>query len=123
MSSYPSSYSLQYRTYSCYGILCHFKSDLAFFSAEKRLTFSGDVGRYDVPILPDPAPIEMGDLHVCESTYGDRVHADEDVKETKDADCEQEYHERSSVSGDQSGVSGRSSGSTYYSCTVFMERI
>ncbi len=44
----------------------------------KRLNFSGDIGRYDSPILPDPAPIELGDLLLCESTYGDREHPDVD---------------------------------------------
>lgn len=40
----------------------------------KRIVFSGDVGRYDVPILPDPEPLEFGDLLFVESTYGDRLH-------------------------------------------------
>lgn len=40
----------------------------------RRITFSGDVGRYGVPILPDPEGIELGDLLLCESTYGDRDH-------------------------------------------------
>jgi len=41
----------------------------------KRITFSGDIGRYDVPILPDPAPVEIGDLLLCESTYGGKLHS------------------------------------------------
>ncbi len=40
----------------------------------KRITFSGDVGRYDTPILPDPQPHDLGELLICESTYGDRLH-------------------------------------------------
>ena len=40
----------------------------------KRITFSGDVGRYNVPILPDPAPLDFGNLLLCESTYGDKLH-------------------------------------------------
>ncbi|MGE0641649.1 MAG: MBL fold metallo-hydrolase RNA specificity domain-containing protein [Thermoanaerobaculia bacterium] len=38
--------------------------------------FSGDVGRYDAPILQDPEPpaVEASGL-VLESTYGDRTHA------------------------------------------------
>lgn len=46
----------------------------------RRITFSGDVGRYDTPILPDPQPIDIGDLLLCESTYGDRLHTDNDIK-------------------------------------------
>lgn len=41
----------------------------------KRITFSGDIGRYDTPLLPDPQPVALGDLLLCESTYGDRDHA------------------------------------------------
>lgn len=44
----------------------------------KRVTFSGDIGRYSVPILKDPEPVEFGDLLLIESTYGDREHPDSD---------------------------------------------
>ena len=40
----------------------------------RRVVFSGDLGRYDAPILPDPAPIGDVDYVVVESTYGDRRH-------------------------------------------------
>lgn len=40
----------------------------------KQITFSGDVGRYTVPILKDPEPVEFGDLLLIESTYGNRSH-------------------------------------------------
>jgi metallo-beta-lactamase family protein len=36
--------------------------------------FSGDLGRYDQPILNDPEPPPRCDYLVCESTYGDREH-------------------------------------------------
>ena len=45
-----------------------------------RITFSGDVGQYDTPILPDPQPLNLGDMLVIESTYGDRLHADNHPK-------------------------------------------
>ncbi len=41
----------------------------------KRICFSGDVGRYGVPILKDPQPMDLGDLLLIESTYGDRLHS------------------------------------------------
>ncbi|MBE3071693.1 MAG: MBL fold metallo-hydrolase [Acidobacteria bacterium] len=41
---------------------------------DRRIVFSGDVGRYDRPILPDPSPIDEADVLVVESTYGNRVH-------------------------------------------------
>jgi metallo-beta-lactamase family protein len=41
----------------------------------RRLVFSGDVGRPDIPIIRDPVPISDGaDILVLESTYGNRQH-------------------------------------------------
>jgi metallo-beta-lactamase family protein len=40
----------------------------------RRIVFSGDLGRFEAPILPDPAPIVDADYVVVESTYGDRRH-------------------------------------------------
>lgn len=37
------------------------------------LYYSGDVGRFDKPILRDPAPFPECDTVICESTYGGRV--------------------------------------------------
>lgn len=44
------------------------------------INFSGDIGRYDVPILKNPEPVEFGDLLLIESTYGDREHPETDPK-------------------------------------------
>jgi metallo-beta-lactamase family protein len=38
------------------------------------VVFSGDVGRYDQPIMDDPEPPSRADYLLCESTYGDRDH-------------------------------------------------
>jgi metallo-beta-lactamase family protein len=38
------------------------------------VVFSGDIGRYDQPILKDPEPPTRADFLLCESTYGDREH-------------------------------------------------
>ena len=43
-----------------------------------RLVFSGDLGRYDALILRDPASIGEADYLLVESTYGDRVHPEEE---------------------------------------------
>ena len=44
---------------------------------KRRLVFSGDVGRPDIPIIRDPVPISDGaDILIMESTYGNRVHPD-----------------------------------------------
>ena len=39
------------------------------------VVFSGDVGRYDQPILNDPESPTRADILLCEATYGDREHA------------------------------------------------
>ena len=44
----------------------------------RELVFSGDVGRYDRPVLPDPRPVDRADTLVVESTYGDRMHEPDD---------------------------------------------
>jgi metallo-beta-lactamase family protein len=38
------------------------------------VVFSGDVGRYDQPLLKDPETPVRADFLLCESTYGDREH-------------------------------------------------
>ncbi len=44
-------------------------------SCGKRILFSGDLGRYNRPILRDPEEFsESVDYLILESTYGDRVH-------------------------------------------------
>lgn len=46
------------------------------------VVFSGDIGRYGEPILKDPVtPPSKSDVLLCESTYGDREHADGDPAE------------------------------------------
>jgi metallo-beta-lactamase family protein len=46
-----------------------------------RVVFSGDVGRPIDPIMNAPVPVEHADVLVCESTYGDRAHPDEDPRD------------------------------------------
>lgn len=46
-----------------------------------RLGFSGDVGRAEDPIMKAPEALPPCDYLVVESTYGDRLHPDEDVPE------------------------------------------
>lgn len=48
----------------------------------RKVLFSGDLGKYDQPIIHDPVPPPACDYLVIESTYGDRLH---DVEEPKDA--------------------------------------
>ncbi|BDG06631.1 MBL fold metallo-hydrolase RNA specificity domain-containing protein [Anaeromyxobacter oryzae] len=41
-----------------------------------RILFSGDLGRYGAPILPDPEPGRRADALLLESTYGGKRHPD-----------------------------------------------
>ncbi|MBS7563083.1 MBL fold metallo-hydrolase [Mucilaginibacter sp. Bleaf8] len=50
--------------------------------AEKTIGFTGDVGRFNYPVLNDPQPLPQVDYLVSESTYGGRFH-------TKDQTVEQ----------------------------------
>ena len=46
----------------------------------RRVLFSGDLGHYDQPIIPDPVAPPPCDYLLVESTYGDRLHDPEDPK-------------------------------------------
>ncbi|WP_158828452.1 MBL fold metallo-hydrolase RNA specificity domain-containing protein [Mucilaginibacter lacusdianchii] len=42
---------------------------------EKTIGFTGDIGRYNYPVLNDPQPLPPVDYLVTESTYGGRFHS------------------------------------------------
>lgn len=46
-------------------------------SPRRTILFSGDIGRWDRPIINDPRPCDSADYVVMESTYGDRLHGDD----------------------------------------------
>ncbi len=54
---------------------------------EKKIVFSGDVGKDDNFIIRDPEHVKEADYVVCESTYGNRLHKgmEESVKEMAEA--------------------------------------
>jgi metallo-beta-lactamase family protein len=47
----------------------------------KTLCYTGDIGRYNKKILPDPNPFPQADYIITESTYGDRLHTTLDKAE------------------------------------------
>lgn len=47
----------------------------------RRIVFSGDIGRYNDPLMHDPAIMKEADYLVLESTYGDRRHEKEDPED------------------------------------------
>lgn len=57
-------------------------STVEVFWAGRRIVFTGDLGRYNDPIMLDPDPVTAADYLVMESTYGDRVHEKTDPAET-----------------------------------------
>lgn len=52
-----------------------------YFENGERIMMSGDLGRFDQPIIKDPAIVDGAEYLVLESTYGDRVHSKENVPE------------------------------------------
>ncbi len=49
-----------------------------FFENGERIVMSGDVGRYNTPLIKDPCCVDFGEYLVMESTYGDRLHEHSD---------------------------------------------
>ncbi|MEL6712607.1 MAG: MBL fold metallo-hydrolase, partial [Planctomycetota bacterium] len=62
-----------------------------------RVLFSGDVGRYDAPLVPDPTEPNDCDVLVCESTYGDRKHPDIAVEDQLEAILEKGIERGSTI--------------------------
>ncbi len=52
--------------------------DLEEAGAARRLVYTGDLGRKDRPILRDPEVPDRADVLLMESTYGDRIHDDQE---------------------------------------------
>jgi metallo-beta-lactamase family protein len=52
---------------------------VALAAGDRRIAFTGDVGRPGDPIMRPPDPLAAADVLVTESTYGDRRHPPEDV--------------------------------------------
>ncbi len=44
----------------------------------QTILFGGDLGRFNRPVMPDPTMVEHADYLLIESTYGNRVHEDDD---------------------------------------------
>ncbi|MBE0672925.1 MAG: MBL fold metallo-hydrolase [Anaerolineales bacterium] len=59
-----------------------------------RLWFSGDIGRYKLPLLRDPVLPEAVDYMIMESTYGDKSHSDPGLAYTEFRDVVKRTVER-----------------------------
>lgn len=82
--SFEVSPEFHFRAFDAGHILGSTSLELSIRENGKNIVvvFSGDVGRYDQPILNDPVtPESNADALICESTYGDREHAAGDPAE------------------------------------------
>ena len=47
-------------------------------TADRTILFGGDLGRFGRPVLPDPSSVAEADYLLVESTYGNRIHQQDD---------------------------------------------
>lgn len=47
-------------------------------TGDRTILFGGDLGRFGRPVLPDPSSVTEADFLLVESTYGNRVHQQDD---------------------------------------------
>lgn len=59
-----------------------------------HLWFSGDIGRYKLPLLRDPVLPEAADYMIMESTYGDKSHSNPEIAYTEFRDVVKRTVER-----------------------------
>jgi metallo-beta-lactamase family protein len=74
--SFTISPEFSVRTHDAGHILgsCWLELTITENGKQMLVVFSGDVGRYDQPILNDPTSPTRADFLLCETTYGDRDH-------------------------------------------------
>lgn len=56
----------------------------SFVRFKSGVLFTGDIGRYNQPIILDPTSVETAEYLVLESTYGNRLHSDKNGKSGKE---------------------------------------
>lgn len=79
-----------------------------------RLWFSGDIGRYNMPLLRDPVLPEAADYMIMESTYGDKSHSDPELAYTEFRDVVKRTIERGGKVIVPAFAVGRSQELVYY---------
>lgn len=68
-----------------------------YFENGERILLSGDLGRYNQPIIVDPVEVGYAEYLVVESTYGDRLHPREDPAEIIAGLIEEAYRRGSCI--------------------------
>jgi len=64
---------------------------------EKRFVFSGDIGRSDDYLLDNPKTPKWADFLFVESTYGNKLHPNEDVEETLSSIIKETIHKKGNL--------------------------
>lgn len=64
-----------------------------YFSNGERILMGGDLGRYDTPIIVDPTAVDFAEYLVVESTYGNRLHSDENPSTKLEAILKNAFNE------------------------------
>lgn len=60
----------------------------------KKIVFSGDLGQWDAPIVHDPTLVEETNYLVIESTYGNRLHEDANLRDELLLSCVKEAYKK-----------------------------
>lgn len=68
-----------------------------YFKNGERILMSGDLGRFNQPILKDPTLVDGAEYLVLESTYGDRDHDNENPEERLEEVLNRAYQSGSCV--------------------------
>lgn len=68
-----------------------------YFDNGERILMSGDLGRYNTPIIKHPAIVDFSEYLMIESTYGDRLHGEGDPAEHLGQVLRQAYQSGSTV--------------------------
>lgn len=68
-----------------------------YFENGERIMMSGDLGRYDTPIIRDPSSVAYAEYLVIESTYGNRIHSSDDVEAHLEQVMNDAFHSGSTV--------------------------
>jgi len=70
--------------------------DLNEDGATKKVLFTGDMGRKNMPILKDPVVVPRADVLLTESTYGNRLHPKKEDVQAELRDLVLEIHKKKS---------------------------
>ncbi len=68
-----------------------------YFESGERINMTGDIGRYDRPIIKDPYHCDFAEYLVIESTYGNRLHDPGDAKDKIAEIMHQAYRDGSRI--------------------------